>query len=475
MNAVTAASPQAHVHVRVGRCDIAVPIEQVLQALPMPAQGLTALPRRTGALLGLIEAAGAAVPVVALDRWLPMPAGEAAAAPRVLVLRQAGQLVAVQVDALQGVKALDPAAVRRVHHGDDDSELFEAVLPATEHSPTLCLLEVARLMRLSRAWCGEAGQAADADALPQEAEVQREAPSPSTAQDRRHAVFQIGGELWAVPAASLGQVVAVPATELALNRGELSYAISQWRGRKLPLVDISPGRQLGGTAAAPWMALLNQGPLCLGLSVSACRQLLDLPESAIAATPTDRLRAGIAVLPALGQVQVLDPAKLFRLTPEAAISHQAPAVTRLAASPTDDLEPHPYLVFEADQVYATPVKGILGVIELPQPVQAELLAGARSVMAWRGRSIHVVKLPPIGGPGAAIYPRLAVLVQPDADTPPLGIAIQRLCDWLPAHSAQRSGMRMGAMGELALIHAKGSPEHASLVVVDLAQLAYLLG
>lgn len=37
-------------------------------------------------------------------------------------------------------------------------------------------------------------------------------------------------------------------------------------------------------------------------------------------------------------------------------------------------------------------------------------------------------------------------------------------------------MRMGAMGELGLINAQGAvDDHANLVVVDLAQMAYLLG
>ena len=61
-----------HVHVRVGRCDIAIPIEQVWQALPLPPQGLTALPRRSGGLLGVADVAGAAVPIVALERWVPL-------------------------------------------------------------------------------------------------------------------------------------------------------------------------------------------------------------------------------------------------------------------------------------------------------------------------------------------------------------------------------------------------------------------
>ena len=69
-----------------------------------------------------------------------------------------------------------------------------------------------------------------------------------------------------------------------------------------------------------------------------------------------------------------------------------------------------------------------------------------------------------------------MLVQaPGSTSAPIGIAIQSLSDWLPARSAQRSGMRMGAMGEIGLINAKGAVDHANLVVVDLAQMAYLLG
>ena len=147
-----------HVHVRVGRCDIAIPIEQVWQALPLPPQGLTALPRRSGGLLGVADVAGAAVPIVALERWVPLETRDdgAAALQRLLVLQQAGGLVGIRVDAVLGVKAVAAADIRRVHHAPDDNELFESVVPATASAPTLCILEVARLMRLAQAWCAAA-------------------------------------------------------------------------------------------------------------------------------------------------------------------------------------------------------------------------------------------------------------------------------------------------------------------------------
>ena len=465
-----------HVHVRAGGCDIAIPIEQVRQAVPLRPQGLMALPRRTGALLGVADVAGAAVPVVALERWLPLPTAgdEHTAAPRLLVLQHAGAQVGVRVDAVLGVKPVPAENVRKVHHTPDDSELFESVVPASAAAPMLCILEVERLMRLTQAWFAAeqlaAGAPAGAAAL---------AAQTQSAATQRFAVFRIGPERWAVPVAAVQQVVPLPATDLALGRNDRTWAIGQWRGRKLPLVDISEGRQASDRQAAPWMVLLGQGPLVLGLTVSECEQLVDLPPDAVARTPDDALVAGVALCPGVGRLQILDVDKLFGLTPGASISRVAvDAAQPRSGVGAEAAEPVPYLVFDADQRYASPVEGIVGVVELPPEARDDLRQSRRAVLAWRGHTVRVVSLPAIARSAAAApEPLLAVLVQAPGDaSAPVGIAIRSLCDWLPAHSALRSGMRMGAMGELGLINAKGAvADHANLVVVDLAQMAYLLG
>ena len=464
-----------HVHVRVGTCDIAIPIDQVQQALPLPPQALTALPRRSGGLLGVADVAGSAVPIVALERWLPLQTdSQPAGLQRLLVLQHAGSLVGLRVDAVLGVKAVAMADVRRVHHVPDDNELFESVIPAAASTPTLCILEVARLMRLGQAWCAAAELKPAAPADPEASPL----ALPSVGRTQRHAVFLIGKEQWAVPVCAVERVVPVPAAELALGGTQRSWAISQWQGRKLPLVDISAGRQASDRQTALWMVLLGHGSLVLGLTVSACQQFVDLDPDAMARTPQDALLAGVVALPDLGKLQILDVAKLFGLTPEASISRMASASaeTHRGAAPLDATEPLPYLVFEADQRYASPVEGIVGVVELPATAQEDLRQGRRPVLAWRGHTVHVVNLPAIAKPAGQTDPLLAVLVQTPGDTsPPIGIAIHSLSDWLPAHSARRSGMRMGAMGEFGLINARGAADHANLVVVDLAQMAYLLG
>ena len=374
-----------HVHVRVGRCDIAIPIEQVWQALPLPPQGLTALPRRSGGLLGVADVAGSAVPVVALERWVPLETRDdgAAALQRLLVLQQAGGLVGIRVDAVLGVKAVAAADIRRVHHAPDDNELFESVVPATASAPTLCILEVARLMRLGQAWCEQA-QVEPAEAAATGAPA---VPAPhQVGTTQRHAVFRIGVEQWAVPVSAVERVVPVPATELALGPKERTWAIGQWQGRKLPLVDISEGRQASDRQSAPWMVMLGQGPLLLGLTVSECQQFVDLPQAAVASIPGDPLLAGVALLPDGARLQVLDVAKLFGLTPEASISRRASAPLHApgGAVQPDATEPLPYLVFDADQRYASPVDGIVGVVELPPPGQGRPSVGATGLsgVAW---------------------------------------------------------------------------------------------
>ena len=303
-------------------------------------------------------------------------------------------------------------------------------------------------------------------------------PNDPTATPCVMRCYLIGTAQWAAPVAAIERVVPVPAIELALSPTQRSWAISQWQGRKLPLVDISEGRQASDPQAAPWTVLLRHGPLVLGLTVAACQQFVDVAPDVVAHTPDDALMAGVALLPGLGKLQILDVAKLFAMTPEASISRQSPAsaVSAGDTSRTDSAEPLPYLVFDADQRYASPVRGIVGVVELPPAAREDLRQGRRAVLAWRGRTVQVVNLPAIARSAGQSDPLLAVLVQtPGSTDAPIGIAIRSLSDWLPAHSARRSGVSMGAMGEMGLINARGAVDHANLVEVDLAQMAYLLG
>lgn len=470
MASVPASASIAYVHVRVGHCDMAVPVADVRMAMAMPVQGLAQLPRRSGGLVGLVDMAGASIPIVGLDRWLPMEAGSDITTQRLLLLQNDSGTVGIRVDAILGVQTISGDAIKRIHHQPDENELFESVLPVTAQRSALCILEVARLMRLSQAWCANAEVNVTGVDMPA-----TDAAQP-TGDKQRVAVFQIGREVWCIPAGAVDRVVPLPPVELELGRGRHSWAISQWQGRKIALVDISAEREASNGRVAPWMVLLSKGHLALGLTVTACKQLTDLPDATVASTPDDALMAGVAILPELEKLNILDVDKLFSNTPEAAVSRMDAADFGGAAQKNVATQASAYLVFDADQRYASPVTGIAAVVTLPQQTRDDLCAGRPAALAWRGKTITIVNLPTIGKSSSMQDPQLAVLMrEPNEPAPSLGIAIKALCDWLPAHSTRRQGLRMAAVGELSLINAEGAADHVNLVVVDLAQIAHMLG
>ncbi len=473
------ARAQAHVRVRVGDCHIAIAAVHVERALAIPPQGLAALPRRQGALTGMIDLDGRAVPVVSLERWLPIQASPAGGAlQRVLVLHAGPARIGLRVDEVLGVKPVDPQAIVRVHHDGGQEEWFQSVVPASAGAPILSVLEVDRLMALCQVWCEDV--AAPKDPAPA-------ARAPDQVPTERHAVFAVGDDLWAVPASAIHTVVPVPHVELNMPPGHLTVAISTLRGRKLPLVDVAADPARAGAALRPWVAVLESQGQWVGLTADTCRQLVDLSEPDRAPTPGDPLLKGLALVPGLGTLRVLDIGKLFEAVPEAAVSDVAPAPTQ--ADGTEGAVGAPtgaqadagqagghFLVFEADALYASPVDSVVGVVELPQPTIDELVRGRTAVMPWRGKTLKVVSLPSLNGRPGAEPPRMAILLQPDpAEHATVGIAIARLCDWLPAHRADVREMRLGSVGEFRMVTHQHDGASASMVVVDLGQLAYLLG
>jgi len=475
-----AAATRLLVHVRVGSCDIGIPVDQVLEALPMPAAGLHPLPRRDHALSGLITSAGSAVPVIALDRWLPLGARPGARAPRVLVLGAGGARVGIEVDEVLGVKAVAAAAIRRLVHGDGGAdELFESIAGPTASIPLLSVLEVERAMALSAVWCAGDGLApgAAAAAKPRQAAGTR-------AGARRHAVFRVGATLWAIEAAAVRRVAAAPVLELSLKVGGHRVGICQWEGRKLPVVSIDAEGGADGVGVAPMMAVIENAGRRIGLAVTRCEQLVDVRPAGHA--PVDQpLVAGTAICGALGRVAILDHPRLFDAIGESACG-LSPAGGGAASAGTVGAVPRNalnYLVFETERLYASASAGVAGVVSLPAALAAELAQQGQALLDWRGRTIEVRMLPALGdGADTGYEPRLAIVMQvgtdadpsPDAPPPLVALAVRRLVDWIPATADNVSPLRLAAVGDLRMLTLRTDHLHASLVLVDLAEMAHLI-
>ena len=464
------------VHVRVGSCEIGIPVEQVLEALPVAAAGLQALPRRDHAISGLIATAGGPVPVIALDRWLPLGQPAATRLGRVLILSARGARVGVEVDEVLGVKAVAAAAIRRVAHAEDAAdELFESLAGPTPACPMLALLEVGRLMALSAVWCQDAGVPAGAgDSVP----TRGTALAASGAV--RHAVFRVGSAAWAIEAAAVRRVVVAPSLELSLRVGAHRMGICQWEGQKLPVLSIDAQGGADGVGSAPMMVVVEHSGRRIGVAVTRCEQLVDLCPGRYARGELP-LVAGTAICAGLGRVSILDHPRLFDAVGQsgcALATAGTPVASAARRQQTDALN---YLVFETERLYASAATGVSGVVPLSAELSAELVEHGQALMDWRGRAVDVRMLPALGdAPDSGYRPLLAIVMQPDADptegAPPtlIGLAVHRLVDWIPATPDNLSALRMASVGDLRMLTLRTDRLNASLVVVDLAEMAHFI-
>lgn len=485
-------SSQLYAHLKVGRSDLAVAAGDVVEAIELEGHDIHALPRRQagapGALVGVIAHRGSSVPVVDLGRWVPLGDAATRADARLLILRSDRARIAIRIDALLGVKRLEASHVQPLCHDGRPDELFEAMAPAQPDRPALCILHVARLMALASVWC----DAADVEPTPavpaRGADTGRHRRDEASTQ--AYAVFTIGEELWALPAKAVADVAAAPPAELRFGAQRVC-GLANWAQRKVPMVDLGFEHDAQG-CSRPWAVLLTRGPQAIGVVADVCHRLVSLAASDIRPLVGDPLRAGIVAIPTLGTALVLDVDRLFAAVPEAAISQahgqaasgpdrqpaqseDGPAARPSSRPDPQQARPRDYLVFEADRHYASPIDQLVGVTVLGEAAIDALALGRRASLDWRGKTLGVVNMPQIDGGKSAFAPRLAVIVEGDGPgSHPSAIAVKSLTRWLPARAAHPSVMQIHAVGEVAVVTPHGALRSESLVVVDLAQMAYLL-
>ncbi|WP_036168869.1 chemotaxis protein CheW [Massilia sp. 9096] len=383
----------------IGALRLGVPVEAVVEAIPLPAAP-DRLPRRRGALAGVVEHHGRLVPVVDLARWVDVGAVEHTGAgagiragARVLVLHEAGRTVGLKVDAINGLIDLQPEDVTRLHHDDDPEEVFHSAARTPEGGQVLSLLDTARLARLAAAWSDDAAAGA-AHAASNEA-----AGAHADAATRLYALLQVGAQQLAVPAEALTEVIPMPA--LARFGGGIDSAWCSWRGRHLAI--LPPGALLAQAIdetrdeAAPLLAVIERDGLALGLPVRAALRLDSFADAGLSA-------AGSVVASTYDRdgvpVQLLDDAALFARFPEAAISGDgAPERAHGAGhGARGDSAAHgagnacAYIVYEADGLAAVAIDAVERILGPHEAAAALKDADGAACMNWEGRAIPLREL-----------------------------------------------------------------------------------
>ena len=430
----------------IGAVHLVIPVEAVVQAIALPDTPAF-LPRRQGALRGVVEHAGTLVPVVDLARWVDTGTAAAAASAqdaRILVLHEGGRTIGLQVDAVGGLLDVAPHLLTRLHHDDNPEDVFHTALRSPDDGRILSLLEVGRLADLAAAWS-------------QVDQVIAAAPAAAGAAPVRAghtwALLQTGHGRLAVMPGDLPEVMPMPPLERFGGGIDSAYCI--WRGRHLPV--LPAGALIDGPFEAGserLLAVIERGGLALGLPVRAALQMCALEGTGLPANNglTATLYDGDGL-----DVHLLDTARLFERFPEAALSKPAAAavapVTAVRQRSTNAVG---YIVFDADGLGAAP----LGAIEQILPLAGTLAA----TMDWRGAAIPMVDLR-----GAAPGTAANVLVV-KAPAGHVGYVVGRVQSMITPGSGTLYRMGVGGSG-LEFITTGEGAEQASYRTVDLVARA----
>ncbi len=469
------AHARVHALVRTQGRTIAIPSHCVVQAIEAPG-ALTQVPRRTGAIEGVMTLGRRVLPVVNLARWLePVALDEsdyaAVASPPslVLLLKDGDQCIGLAVEAVIGVQKLRPDQVCRLFHDERPDELFQsAALFGNDTEPT-SILDPRRLMAQAGVWVADAaldglgGSEASEDAAPAARTAQR-------SETVAHATFRIADVHVALPTRHVGELLRHPRLRKELLPHDGVQGLCEWRGRQVPVVDLTGALQaLPADQAGAWVCIVCEGNLALGVVMHEVLEIARL--TAAEGTPDHASadeRAVISRRLVMGDrtLQVIDVAALMRRYPEAAISgrnvgHGAHAVRQQAAGA--EVAPA-YMVFDAGGSFAARIDGVQEVVPLPAELQPRLDAGLSTTLQWREQPVPVVTI----GDSLVTLPaqaaRQLVIVRQDGRLAALAIDAVRAL--VPRGVAQRNRMRMQGR-QVEVISVETEDHRASYAVVDL--------
>lgn len=475
----------------VGSQRIGVPSANVVQAIAYPA-ALTHLPRAGQALAGVFTHRGQVVPLLDLQRWMQpqapdagqgagagaavaaanASAGGVGAPQQVLILKAADKLMAVVVHAVKGLLRVPPEALRRIHHDEDAQEFFHSVLLAEDQQTLISLLDPQRLALQAQVWASAAAPASPP--------LQTSALAPSAAET--FAVVRLGTTLLALPASSVGEVLARPVLQKMGGLSSDFLGMTRWRGHDVPVLELAQMLGLPEARAgdAAWLLVLHLGLRTLAFYVDEIRAVRTLEASALqpGASLSDAMQPycrGSCLLPDGERVYWLRPEALLDASPLSNVTRSAVADTAVgplrlgyqAASGSAAL-----VVFKSRQLWAASMGLMREILTVPKDFQRvpEAASAMLGAVEWRGQSLALWDLrqalhaqPSVVGEEARI-----IVTQSGAHT--VGLLVESVAALIPAHAGSRSRFR--ANGEVVEMVTVGSgAQQASYQLMDLNRLA----
>jgi chemotaxis signal transduction protein len=195
------------------------------------------LPRRDQAIAGVFVYRQQTIPLLDLRRWLPWPDERSELPGQILLLRQNAHLVGVAIDQVEGLQRVPGSQIQRVVQREDDEELFHStvsIAAGEQESQALGLLDVDALIRLSQVWSAADEEFATSIAAA-DSELAATAAAASTSTVP-HALFELAGQVLAIPAADVAAVISMPVVTTILGRHPAWLGMTIWRERDVPVL-----------------------------------------------------------------------------------------------------------------------------------------------------------------------------------------------------------------------------------------------
>lgn len=306
----------------------ALPLERVVEVLALPSD-VVPVPRAGEAALGVMALRGNVLPLMSLPALLGLVATRPGPDARIVVARIGGSEVGLVVDALGPILRLAPDAVDPVPAAlsRGRATAVEAICRLDGDGALVSVLSGDRLME---------GTTVTAT-TPRSADATRP-DGGAQGRTEQFVVFDVAGESYGVPVASVREVLRVPAAMTRLPRSpELVAGAIDVRGTVMAVVDQRRrfGLPPGMDGPRRRIVVLEAAGAVAGLLVDGVSRMLRLEVAAIRPTPGFSGEDGNAV----ARVATLDDGGLLPIVDAQALLVGTERVVRKAAGRPGDPEP----------------------------------------------------------------------------------------------------------------------------------------
>ncbi|MBK1889439.1 chemotaxis protein CheW [Undibacterium sp. 14-3-2] len=482
---------------RLGDLRFAVPLNDVVQAIRQPQ--LTLLPRRDQAIAGVFVYRQQTIPLLDLRRWLPWSDERSELPGQILLLRQNAHLVGVAIDQVEGLQRVPGSQIQRVVQREDDEELFHStvsIAAGEQESQALGLLDVDALIRLSQVWSAADEEFAASIAAADSELAATTAATAASASTVPHALFELAGQVLAIPAADVAAVISMPVVTTILGRHPAWLGMTIWRERDVPVLRTMAALGLppqaadesahdtSASAQENLLVILGSEGRYAGLPVQVARAVTPLDTSAAqtaasAGLPANTVLSGVLHLNAAERLLLVDGAELVNTCSLSALSQKNASAKQDQQNQQPDqpnqadldaaLQAH--VVVQGGRAWAVGMRWLEAIIHFPEQLDTNTAGNPAQLgnFIWNQQTLALWDLRMLSNqtPTPDSPERRVLIMRIDGML--IGLAVEQLLILLPARSGKIAAFGRRQSGVTQIITVRDQDQEKTYSILNPAE------